>query len=81
MLEPCSFSFSTLFAHEKTIITSQGYKDEFPVALNFLASGKVDIDTMVTAKISLNDVIEKGFEELTGPRRLEHCKILVSPEL
>jgi (R,R)-butanediol dehydrogenase/meso-butanediol dehydrogenase/diacetyl reductase len=81
MMEPCSFPFATLFGQEKSIITSQGYKDEFPVAISLMANGAVNTDAMITAKVSLNDVIEKGFKELTGEHRLDHCKILVSPEL
>lgn len=36
---------------------------------------------LISSRISLDDIIEKGFEELSGERRSEHRKILVSPEL
>jgi len=80
MLEPCEFPFQTLWLHEKSIITSQGYVDEFPAAIAFLADGRVNAKPLFTAKIKLDDVIEKGIEELTGEQRLKHLKILVSPE-
>ena len=82
MVGPCNFPFPSLWMREKTIITSQGYVDEFPAAISFLATGKVKCDPMlISAKIKLDDIMEKGIEELLGERRLEHCKILVSPEL
>lgn len=82
MLEPCNFPFQSLFLREKTIIASQGYVDEFPAAISYLATGRVRCDPMMTsAKIKLDDVIEKGIKELAGERRLDHCKILVSPEM
>jgi (R,R)-butanediol dehydrogenase/meso-butanediol dehydrogenase/diacetyl reductase len=78
----CNFPFSNLWYREKTIITSQGYEHEYPAAISFMATGKVMTDPiLVSAKIGLDKVLEKGFEELAGEHRLEHCKILVSPEL
>jgi len=81
MVEPCQFPFGTLWMHEKTIITSQGYTDEFPAAIAFLADGRVSVAPLITAKIGLDDVIKQGFEALTGEERYNHIKILVSPEL
>lgn len=80
--EPVEFPFHNLFMREKSIIASQGYvNDQFQTALDFIASGKVRCDPIMTsAKISLNDIVEKGFEELTGPNGYKHCKILVTPE-
>ena len=79
--EACNFSFQSLFMREQTIITSQGYVDEFPSAISFMATGKVKCDPMmISAKIKLDDILEKGIKELMGEQRLEHCKILVSSE-
>ncbi len=81
--EPVEFPFYNLFMREKTIIASQGYvNSQFETALEFIANGKVQCDPVMTsAKISLSDIISDGFEELTGPRRSAHCKILVTPDL
>jgi len=82
MLKPCDFPFMNLFMREKKIIASQGYVHEFPTAISFLAKGKVKVDPMmISSKIKLNEVLEKGFEELAGENRMKHLKILVSPEL
>jgi (R,R)-butanediol dehydrogenase / meso-butanediol dehydrogenase / diacetyl reductase len=82
MTTPCNFPFQNLFMREKTIITSQGYVDEFPAAISFLASERVRCDPiLISSKIALGDVIDKGIKALIGERRAEHCKILVSPDL
>ncbi len=82
MVNPCPFPFSSLHMREKTIITSNSCDEEYTEAISLLASGKVKCDPlMISSKISLDDILEKGFEELSGERRSEHCKILVSPEL
>ena len=81
MVEPCPFPFGTLWMHEKTIITSQGYTDEIPAAIAFLADGRVNVETLITARIKLDDIIKQGFEVLTGESKYDHVKILVSPEL
>jgi (R,R)-butanediol dehydrogenase/meso-butanediol dehydrogenase/diacetyl reductase len=82
MSTTCDFPFFNLFFREKTIIASQGYVDEFPPAISLLANKKVKCDPeLISAKIKLDDVLEKGIKELMGERRLEHCKVLVSPEL
>jgi (R,R)-butanediol dehydrogenase/meso-butanediol dehydrogenase/diacetyl reductase len=82
MMEPCSFPFQNLFMREKTIIASQGYVDEFPATISLLATRKVQVDPiMISSKIGLDDVLEKGIKELMGERASEHCKILVTPEL
>jgi hypothetical protein len=34
---------------------------------------------MITGRINLEDVVQKGFEELTG-RGIEHMKIVITPK-
>jgi len=81
MIGSCNFPFPSLFMREKAIITSQGYIGEFPAAISFLATGRVKCDPlMISAKIKLDDIMEKGIKELLSERKTEHCKILVSPE-
>jgi (R,R)-butanediol dehydrogenase/meso-butanediol dehydrogenase/diacetyl reductase len=82
MLTPCNFPFSSLQIREKTIVASLTYTvDEFPVALSFLENRKVQCDPMmISGKIRLVEILEKGFGGLLGERRSDHCKILVSPE-
>lgn len=78
-VEPLNVPFLRLWGHEKEITTSQGYVDEFSPAIAFLADGRVQVESMITRKITLDDLVEKGFKEL-----IEHpeknIKILVSPQ-
>jgi (R,R)-butanediol dehydrogenase/meso-butanediol dehydrogenase/diacetyl reductase len=76
---PYEFPFAELWMREQTIVTSQGYADEFPVARDLLADGRIRVQPMITARIRLDD-IGKAFQDLTGGRRDEFIKILVSPE-
>jgi len=80
--KPVSFDFFRLFLREKTVVTSQGYTNrEFEITLNLLRAGKISVEPMTSAKIALDDVLTRGIEELIGPHRETHCKILVSPDV
>jgi (R,R)-butanediol dehydrogenase/meso-butanediol dehydrogenase/diacetyl reductase len=67
-----------LLAHEKELIGSSAYVDEFPEAIRLLADKRVRIDPLVTARVPLADGVTRGLEALL--RREEgHIKILVTP--
>jgi (R,R)-butanediol dehydrogenase/meso-butanediol dehydrogenase/diacetyl reductase len=67
-----------LLAHEKEIIGSSAYVDEFPEAIRLLAERRVRMDPIVTTKIPLEDAVSRGLEALA--RREEgHVKIVISP--
>jgi len=78
--EVCPFPFGMVMALEKEIIGSCGYEDEFPAVLSYMRDGRIDTQSLVTAKIKLDDIIEQGFNVLNSERKKEHFKILVSPE-
>ncbi|MCT9098107.1 2,3-butanediol dehydrogenase [Haloarchaeobius sp. HME9146] len=69
---------------ERTITGSNGYLSgpladrEFEMVTSFLESGEFDPEPMITARISLEDIVEEGFEKLLDPES-EHVKILVEP--
>ena len=75
---PYEFDFDRLLFQEKEIIPVQGYVDEFPAAISLLANGKINYDAMISGKIKLDDIVEKGFEPLIN-NPAENIKILVSP--
>jgi len=79
-VKPVEFPFDSLLWAEKELIPVQGYVDEYPAAISLLASGKIDSDTLITDKIKLDDIVEKGFKLLDSEQTVEHIKILVSPE-
>ena len=78
-IEPLAVPFLRLWGHEKEITTSQGYVDEFPPAIAFLADRRVQVEPMITSKITLDDLVQKGFKELIR-RPEKNIKILVSPQ-
>lgn len=67
-----------LLAHEKEIIGSSAYVDEFPEAIRLLADRRVRVEPLITATVPLADGVARGLEALL--RREEgHIKILVVP--
>lgn len=67
-----------LLAHEKEVVGSSAYVDEFPEAIRLLAEGRVRIDPLVTARVPLEDALSRGLEALLK-REEGHVKILVTP--
>jgi (R,R)-butanediol dehydrogenase/meso-butanediol dehydrogenase/diacetyl reductase len=67
-----------LLAHEKEIVGSSAYVDEFPEAIDLLASRRVRIDRLVTARVPLAEALPRGLEALLRPQE-GHVKILIAP--
>ncbi|MCR8842555.1 hypothetical protein NQ117_02570 [Paenibacillus sp. SC116] len=51
------------------------YKD----VIAMIASGQLDVKSIITKKIALDNIIEDGFQALTTDK--SQAKILVSPEM
>jgi (R,R)-butanediol dehydrogenase/meso-butanediol dehydrogenase/diacetyl reductase len=49
--------------------------NEFKEVIDLMASGKINTDPLISGVISLDDIVEKGFEQLVASRYL--VKILV----
>ena len=76
--QPVEFQFIRMQSHEKELIGSSAYPDEFPAAIAFLADGRVKVEPLITGKIKLNEIIDRGFKELIqNPEK--NIKILVNP--
>lgn len=75
---PIEVPFSRLLTHEKEITFSNGYEDEFPTAIHYLADGRVRVESLISAHVKLDDLVKKGIKDLIehGER---HLKILVEP--
>ncbi|MBO8168942.1 MAG: 2,3-butanediol dehydrogenase [Thermoanaerobacteraceae bacterium] len=73
-----SMHFNSVVFTEKQVIGSLGYAGEFGPAIDLLSDGRIKAESLITGKISLDDIVEKGFEELIN-RKEENIKILVSP--
>jgi (R,R)-butanediol dehydrogenase/meso-butanediol dehydrogenase/diacetyl reductase len=77
--EPVAVNLLGLLAHEKEIVGSSAYVGEFPEAIGLLASGRVRVTPLVTARVPLARGVSDGIEALL--RREEgHVKILVTPQ-
>jgi (R,R)-butanediol dehydrogenase/meso-butanediol dehydrogenase/diacetyl reductase len=72
---PVPVNLLALLAHEKEIVGSSAYTDEFPAAVGLLAEGRVRVDGLITAEVPLEDALLA----LTQPSAA-HVKILVRPE-
>jgi threonine dehydrogenase-like Zn-dependent dehydrogenase len=66
---------------EVHIVPSRVYDDEDfkETVAEFVKGSFKGVEKMVTSRISLDDIVEKGFENLVE-RKDEHIKIMVSPK-
>lgn len=77
--EPSSFNFFSLSATDKVVIGTLAYTiDDFAGVAKLLASGQLKAEPLITGKIKLDDIVEKGFEELVNNKDA-NIKIIVSP--
>jgi (R,R)-butanediol dehydrogenase/meso-butanediol dehydrogenase/diacetyl reductase len=77
--KPSEVHFNNLVFFEKEVLGSLAYYGEFNTAIALMADGRIVADPMITARIKLDDIVEKGFKELLANRE-KHIKILVSPQ-
>ena len=77
-LKPISVPFIRLWGHEKELTFSSGYQDEFPAAIAYLEDGRVKVDALISGRIGVRDLVEKGIKQLIEHPD-QHVKILVSP--
>ncbi len=73
-----SLSALQLLAHEKEILGSSAYVDEFPEAIGLLAERRVRVEPLVTGRVPLERAVADGLEALLR-REAGHVKILVTP--
>jgi (R,R)-butanediol dehydrogenase / meso-butanediol dehydrogenase / diacetyl reductase len=76
--EPVPTHALQLVAHEKELIGSSAYVDEFPEAVDLLARGRVQVAPLVTGRVPLARAREDGLEALLRPEA-GHVKVLVTP--
>jgi (R,R)-butanediol dehydrogenase/meso-butanediol dehydrogenase/diacetyl reductase len=77
-LKPVEVPFIRLWGQEKEIIFSSGYEDEFPAAIAFLADKRIHAEPLISARIALDDLVEKGIKALMEEPD-KNLKILVCP--
>ncbi|PYH86014.1 alcohol dehydrogenase [Aspergillus uvarum CBS 121591] len=72
-----SIDASAIVLDEKHVIGAAIFADGiFPAVIEAISSGKLNPQTMITSKIRMEDIVEKGFEALINEKD-KHVKILV----
>ena len=68
---------NTLQEAERVLYTSQAHVDEIGTALEYIRDGKIDADELVTKEVTLETLVDEGFEYLIahGP---ENIKVLIN---
>lgn len=64
---------------EREVYGSLAYADDFPPAIALLADGRVDLSACVTSRITLEEIIEKGFLEMQRKPQ-DHIRIIVNTQ-
>ncbi|MEW6298828.1 MAG: 2,3-butanediol dehydrogenase [Thermodesulfobacteriota bacterium] len=77
--EPSVLSFNSLVFGEKQIRSAIGYTGEFSTTIQLIADGRLRPQQLITGRIGLDDVVEKGFLELIHHKD-RHVKILIDPQ-
>ncbi|MBF0527698.1 MAG: 2,3-butanediol dehydrogenase [Deltaproteobacteria bacterium] len=75
--KPSEIHFNNLVFYEKEVLGSLAYYGDFKTAIALMADGRIVAEPMITGRIKLDDIVEKGFKELLANRE-QHIKILVS---
>lgn len=75
-------NFFPLVCHEITIKGSFSYiyNEDFADAVDILGSGKVEVELLISTRISLDDIVKKELNELLK-HKSKYLKILVSPRI
>jgi (R,R)-butanediol dehydrogenase/meso-butanediol dehydrogenase/diacetyl reductase len=76
--EPVSIDMNSLVLGGKRIASTLGFAGVHPSVIAALADGRIRPADMITARVSLDDVVADGFEELIRNKD-QHIKIIVTP--
>lgn len=74
--KPPVFPMNDFQEGERKLYTSQAHLDEIAVALDYFSRGLIDADELITREVTLDTLVEDGFEELikNGP---QHIKVAI----
>lgn len=75
-----ALDLNLLLMGETEVIGSAGrlHREDYPALIALMQRGVIDAEAMITSRISLDDIVEEGFEAMRKHRERE-LKILVSP--
>lgn len=69
-------SMNDLQEGERVLMTSQAHLDEIGTALGYFSKGKIDADELITREVTLDTLVEDGFEELLK-NASKHIKVAI----
>ena len=76
--KPASVDMAKLVIKEANLLGTIAYNNTHPKTIDLVSTGKIKLDQFITAKIGLDDLIDKGFDTLIHHNETA-VKILVSP--
>lgn len=59
------------------LTSTLAYRNVFPTVIELIAAGRLNVSPIITSKIALSDIVDKGFETLISD--IKQAKILVKP--
>ncbi|MDR2499956.1 MAG: alcohol dehydrogenase catalytic domain-containing protein [Treponema sp.] len=74
--QPPVFPMNGFQEGERRLFTSQAHQDEIGAALDYLKSGDLDPDALITGEVTLDTLVDQGFEELAANAG-KHIKIVI----
>ena len=77
--EASAFNFFDVVSTEKEVIGSLAYAGEFADVIALIAQGRLDVEPLITGRIALDNILERGFEELVNNKD-QNVKIIVTPD-
>ncbi|OWR28906.1 butanediol dehydrogenase [Saccharibacillus sp. O23] len=73
--EPLKVDFFQMLVKEATVTATLAYRHIFPEIIALIEAGALDVKSVITHKIGLDDIVDEGLELLI--RDKSHAKILV----
>ncbi|MGE4214656.1 MAG: 2,3-butanediol dehydrogenase [Anaerotignaceae bacterium] len=74
--KPPVVDLNTLQEAERVILTSQANIDEIATAISYMKDKKINADELITREVTLDTLVEDGFEELIN-NPTKHIKVII----
>lgn len=75
--KPVSVDMGKLMFKAADVTSTLAYRHVFPEVIEMIATGRLDVKQVITKKITINDIVEEGFNQLIND--VKQAKILVRP--
>ena len=75
-----SYNPNTMVFRQRKTVGTICYCNDFPAVIALMSDKRIKAEGYITKKIYLDEIVKEGFATLTGPDKLKHIKILVTPD-